>query len=100
MASSVAFGLASSLVSSAHPPILSLFVDMVKFPSGISSSPDSKATVQLKSPWVFSPEVVTASFKVHVAVLSTVSSPFVYITFICVEYEAGKFELTKAAKKK
>ena len=38
MASSVAFGLASSLVSSAHPPISSLFVDIVKFSKGIACS--------------------------------------------------------------
>ena len=48
MASSVAFGLASSFVSSAHPPILSLFVDIVKFPTyQISKVADSQMLIQM-----------------------------------------------------
>ena len=64
IASSVAEGLNSYGVNSAHPPILPLFGDKDK--SFVSAfSPDSKATSHSKSPWTGDPVTVTASFKVH-----------------------------------
>ena len=100
MASSVALGLASSLVSSAHPPISSLLVDIVTFSTGIDSSSVANAIEQLKSPWIGSPETVTASLNVHVAAFSIFSSPTFNIILTFILYEAGKLALTKAAKKK
>ena len=84
--SSMAFwvreGLNSCSVNSPHPPIFSLFVDIVKS-SRFTSSPLSKSTSQLKSACFFLPPVTsTASINEHLATFSTFCSLIITITFI------------------
>lgn len=82
MAVPVSCGLDSSIVSSSHPPISLLFVEAVRFSTGILCSDDSKPSEQLKSPWMGSPLSDTASLKTHVAYFLTWFSPIVKIIFI------------------
>ena len=82
MAVPVSCELDSSVVSSSHPPISLLFVEAVRFSTGILCSDDSKPSEQLKSPWMGSPLSDTASFKTHVAYFLTWFSPIAKIIFI------------------
>ena len=82
MAVPVSCELDSSVVSSSHPPISLLFVEAVRFSTGILCSDDSKPSEQLKSPWMGSPLSETASLKTHVAYFLTWLSPIAKIIFI------------------
>lgn len=82
MAVPVSCELDSSVVSSSHPPISLLFVEAVRFSTGILCSDDSKPSEQLKSPWMGSPLSDTASLKTHFAYFLTWFSPIAKIIFI------------------